>query len=456
MTPLAPVRETEETQEESYEAKTPTVKTEVLTDIEESSVATEEWKSDGLSTVKRRKRRRSYISPGSNVPSLAGGAQRVLTPTRLLHGSDDGWVDGDSEEEIEVQEMNGGARRVSVSIPRQRREDDNEVEQAPYKDEEEAELLSSGVKSTDAEDEETCSRDTLSFGSIGEALRQRRSVLSSEGNRMEEEKQVQVKNEQQKTILDDSVQVKEELQLPLQVRVVPDNLGGGEDEGVTKTERRLVFPERVVADSSLQQGIDNASKPVKRQSCGRLSLDDAKLAQSLNERLEGNPKWEMDDFLVTKNLGQGKFGNVYLAKEKCSNMTVALKVYHSLVIVIATLFADTNLTRCMQQVLFKSPLTRDGGASNLKREVEIQVRLRHPNILRMHGYFYDESCVYLVLEYAPYGELYKELAKEIFFADATAANYVSQIVEALKYCHSCNVIHRDIKVTACISAMSKG
>ncbi|KAG2533033.1 hypothetical protein JM16_000181 [Phytophthora kernoviae] len=137
-----------------------------------------------------------------------------------------------------------------------------------------------------------------------------------------------------------------------------------------------------------------------------------------------NPKWEMDDFLVTKNLGQGKFGNVYLAKEKCSNVTVALKV------------------------LFKSPLTRDGGASNLKREVEIQVRLRHPNILRMHGYFYDESCVYLVLEYAPYGELYKELAKEKFFTDTTAAHYVAQVVEALKYCHSCNVIHRDIKVTA--------
>ena len=35
----------------------------------------------------------------------------------------------------------------------------------------------------------------------------------------------------------------------------------------------------------------------------------------------------MDDYIVTKNLGQGKFGNVYLAKVKSSNVSVALKVF---------------------------------------------------------------------------------------------------------------------------------
>lgn len=35
--------------------------------------------------------------------------------------------------------------------------------------------------------------------------------------------------------------------------------------------------------------------------------------------------------------------------------------------------------------------------------------LRHPNILRMYGYFYDDKRIYLILEYAPKGELYKEL-----------------------------------------------
>lgn len=36
---------------------------------------------------------------------------------------------------------------------------------------------------------------------------------------------------------------------------------------------------------------------------------------------------------------------------------------------------------------------------------------RHPNILRLYNYFHDARRVYLILEYAPRGELYKELQK---------------------------------------------
>lgn len=36
---------------------------------------------------------------------------------------------------------------------------------------------------------------------------------------------------------------------------------------------------------------------------------------------------------------------------------------------------------------------------------------RHPNILRLYGYFHDVTRVYLILEYAPRGEVFKELQK---------------------------------------------
>lgn len=45
----------------------------------------------------------------------------------------------------------------------------------------------------------------------------------------------------------------------------------------------------------------------------------------------------------------------------------------------------------------------------LRREIEIQTHLRHPNIIRMFGYFHDETRVYLILEYANKGELYQHL-----------------------------------------------
>ena len=46
---------------------------------------------------------------------------------------------------------------------------------------------------------------------------------------------------------------------------------------------------------------------------------------------------------------------------------------------------------------------------------------RHPNILRLYGYFYDDERVYLVLEYAPGGELYGALKKKEKFDEPTAA-----------------------------------
>ncbi|XP_074644652.1 aurora kinase C-like [Tubulanus polymorphus] len=132
-------------------------------------------------------------------------------------------------------------------------------------------------------------------------------------------------------------------------------------------------------------------------------------------------RWELSDFDIGRPLGKGKFGHVYLAREKKSKFIVALKV------------------------LFKSQLQNAGVEHQLRREIEIQSHLRHPNILRLYGYFYDETRVYLILEYAPRGELYKELQKFQRFDDRRTASYIAQLSKALAYCHSKKVIHRDIK-----------
>jgi serine/threonine protein kinase len=90
-------------------------------------------------------------------------------------------------------------------------------------------------------------------------------------------------------------------------------------------------------------------------------------------------------------------------------------------------------------------LQESGIAHQLQREIEIQSHLRHPNVLGMFGYFYDKSRVYLILEYAPGGELYRELKKAIYFDEPTTAAYIAQLSSALGYCHRRSVIHRDVK-----------
>lgn len=132
-------------------------------------------------------------------------------------------------------------------------------------------------------------------------------------------------------------------------------------------------------------------------------------------------RWTLNDFDIGKPLGRGKFGNVYLAREKKSKYVVALKV------------------------LFKNQLQQSQVEHQLRREIEIQSHLRHPNILRLYGYFYDQTRVYLILEYAPKGELYKELQRFKVFSERRSATYIASLARALMYCHEKHVIHRDIK-----------
>ncbi|XP_019353949.1 aurora kinase B isoform X2 [Alligator mississippiensis] len=129
----------------------------------------------------------------------------------------------------------------------------------------------------------------------------------------------------------------------------------------------------------------------------------------------------IEDFEIGRPLGKGKFGNVYLAREKGSHFLVALKV------------------------LFKSQMEKEGVEHQLRREIEIQAHLRHPNILRLYNYFHDRRRVYLILEYAPRGELYKELQKCRRFDEQRSATIMEELADALIYCHAKKVIHRDIK-----------
>ena len=83
----------------------------------------------------------------------------------------------------------------------------------------------------------------------------------------------------------------------------------------------------------------------------------------------------------------------------------------------------------------------------LRREIEIQSHLRHQNILKLFGFFDDEKQIYLILEYCPGGELYADLksSKGGHFTEEKSANYINQIIQAIKFMHSKDVIHRDIK-----------
>ncbi|CAB4414068.1 unnamed protein product [Rhizophagus irregularis] len=73
--------------------------------------------------------------------------------------------------------------------------------------------------------------------------------------------------------------------------------------------------------------------------------------------------------------------------------------------------------------MYIEKIIQDNMEEQLGREVKIQSRLRHPNVLHLYTHFYDKHHVFLVLEYALNGALYDHLP----FTEHKAANYMSQI-----------------------------
>ena len=187
-----------------------------------------------------------------------------------------------------------------------------------------------------------------------------------------------------------------------------------------------------VTNSSIKTGsqgshLHNANGPpspprkVATVSTARSSNDAYEQRLSQPEQPPLPKKFHLGMFEIGKPLGKGKFGRVYLAKERSTGFVCALKVLH------------------------KSELQQGKVEKQVRREIEIHSNLRHPNILRFYGHFHDSKRVFLILEYAGKGELYKHLRKEQRFPEWKAAQYIAQMAAALKHLHKKHVMHRDIK-----------
>ncbi|CAB4423505.1 unnamed protein product [Rhizophagus irregularis] len=200
--------------------------------------------------------------------------------------------------------------------------------------------------------------------------------------------------------------------------------------GTVKSVRENSISKKIKPDNQQKSIVKSGkvSSSIKHGQKSELSIDDETADKSTKPQTHSNASkrieprvWHLDDFEMGNPLGEGRFGRVYMAREKDSKKIVAIKV------------------------IFKKEFRENNMIEQLKREVEIQSHLRHSNILRLYGYFHDKHRVFLVLEYAENGELYKNLQKDGPFTEHKAASYISQIAAALVYLQKKKVIHRDMK-----------
>jgi serine/threonine-protein kinase Psk1 len=140
-------------------------------------------------------------------------------------------------------------------------------------------------------------------------------------------------------------------------------------------------------------------------------------------------KMTAEDFSPIKCLGDGAFGTVLLVRQNATGK----------------LFAQKQLTKAFLKVHKKRV------ENTMSERTILELVNRHPFVVNLYYAFQDHEKLYLILEYASGGELFRHLEMEKFFPEDTAAFYIAEIVLALEYLHeTVGVIYRDLKPENCL------
>ena len=123
---------------------------------------------------------------------------------------------------------------------------------------------------------------------------------------------------------------------------------------------------------------------------------------------------------IEREIGQGAFATVYLARDLKHERKVALKVLH----------ADPS---------------SETGELRFIREIRLLARLQHPNILPLHDSGHVETLLYYVMPYVAGETLRARIDRERQLPWETACNLARDAADALSYAHGQGIIHRDIK-----------
>lgn len=131
-----------------------------------------------------------------------------------------------------------------------------------------------------------------------------------------------------------------------------------------------------------------------------------------------------DFYEIGEVLGSGHFGQVRQVKERTSG----------------TLWAGKFLK------IRKSACSRLGlDRSSVEHEVEILQAIQHPNIVALKDVFESRAEVVLILELVSGGELFDFIAEKENLLESEAIEFMKQILEGLKFMHSKNIAHFDLK-----------
>ena len=134
-----------------------------------------------------------------------------------------------------------------------------------------------------------------------------------------------------------------------------------------------------------------------------------------------------DLYTLSRQLGSGGFGCVYKCYEQKTGNAYAVKFFSDM------------------------PISRKTYSSSDKMKIPDEIilwrNLRHKNVIRYVRHFFERGTWIVVMEHCSgYKDLFSYVNKrESPMSESTAASIISQTLDAVMYCRSKKIDHRDIK-----------
>jgi serine/threonine protein kinase len=97
------------------------------------------------------------------------------------------------------------------------------------------------------------------------------------------------------------------------------------------------------------------------------------------------------------------------------------------------------------KILKKSFIESKNQAENAQTERKILEKMHCPFIVQLHFAFQTNKSLYYIMDFVQGGEMFSHLKMALRFSEEKAKFFAAEIIIALEYLHSKNIIYRDLK-----------
>ena len=144
-------------------------------------------------------------------------------------------------------------------------------------------------------------------------------------------------------------------------------------------------------------------------------------------------------YRIVRYLGSGGFGNTYVAEDTRLGVQLAVKEFFLRNLCVRDTQTQTKVISVTEHEMV------DRYRAKFVKEAQMICRLNHPGIVHVSDVFEENDTVYYVMDYLKGSSLADKVKHHGHLSEAEALQYIRKVAEALRYIHSQNVNHLDLK-----------